>query len=229
MHILFDTYNEVVLGYTDFPDEHFGAHVVAVPPPTGWKDTYRAFAQLVDGVLSVNLVAMANAKVAEIKVDASTQIDALAWRLDRARERDTIGAEGETVSEVLTARESIRRASSRAEAEVMQLTTADEVAAFTWEVTPADILVCTRMTVYAFLRRFTNEEAVAIDIASYGETAEAAGVRRYMSLVTNALSIDLSLAELRDGVNALEATGILAEGRATEILDTPIDRTKAPI
>ena len=167
--------------------------------------------------------------VSTIKAAATSQIDGVAWRLERARERDTIGAEGETVTEVMAMRESIRRASSRAEVEIMQLSTIDDVAAFTWEVTPADIPVCTRMTVYAFLRRFTNDESVAIDLASYGDTPAAAGVRRYMSLVTNALSIDLSLAELRDGVNALEATGILAEGRATEILDTPIDRTKAPI
>lgn len=197
--------------------------------PEGFAPDNQSQWEWKEGRWVISIDSLINKKIASIKAAATSQIDGVAWRLERARERDTIGAEGETVTEVMAMRESIRRASSRAEAEVMQLTTADEVAGYSWEVTPADVPVPTRMTVYAFLRRFTNEEAVAIDIASYGETAEAAGVRRYMSLVTNALSIDLSLAELRDGVNALEATGILAEGRATEILDTPIDRTKAPI
>lgn len=230
MYAIFDTDAQNVMGYTDYPEQDFGRDsIVAVELPPMWDEAYRDHAVLIDGKLTIQVASFALLKAGSIKAAATSQIDAMAWRLDRARERDTIGAEGETVTEVLTARESIRRAASRAEAEVMQLTTADEVAGYSWEVTPADIPVPTRMTIYAFLRRFTNDEAVAIDLASYGETAEAAGVRRYTSLVTNARTIDLSLAELRDGVNALEATGILAEGRATEILDTPIGRTKAPI
>ena len=184
---------------------------------------------VIAGRLTLDISAVLVRKGNEVKASASSQIDGLAWRLERARERDTIGAAGETVSEVMAIRESIRRASSRAESEVMLLTTADEIAAFTWAVTPADIPVSTLITVYAFLHRFTTEEAIAIDLAGYGETSVAASVRRYMSLITNAKSIDLGLAETRDGVNGLESAGLLGAGRAATILETPTSSVEQPV
>lgn len=234
MHLIIDSLNKKLIGWGDYADNfNPGGGLSVVSAPENFSESNSIFIVIEGSSVSIDMEAwlrlLRESTIQKIKTSTANQIESLAWRLDRAKERDTIGALGETVSEIMIIRESIRRASSRAEAEVMQLTTAAEVAAYTWEVTPADTPVPTRMTIYAFLLRFTNDEAVAIDLASYGETAEAAGVRRYMSLVTNALSIDLSLAELRDGVNALEATGILAEGRATEILDTPVDRTEAPI
>lgn len=230
MYAIFDTDAQNVMGYTDYPLQDFGRDsIVAVELPPMWDESYRDHAVLVDGKLAIEVASFALLKTRAIKAAATSQIDGLGWRLERARERDTIGAAGETIAEVMAIRESIRRASSRAEVEVMQLATIDEVAAFAWEVTPADIPSRTRMTVYAFLRRFTNDEAVAIDIASYGETVQAASVRRYMSLITNALSIDLDMTELREGVYGLEASGLLTAGRAVVILDTPITHVEASI
>lgn len=79
-----------------------------------------------------------------------------------------------------------------------------------------------RITRLAFLSRFSDSEAVAIDLASIGATPQAAGMRRYMSKVNAATYIDLDRADTRAGVQALEAAGVLAAGRALQILDAPV-------
>ena len=79
----------------------------------------------------------------------------------------------------------------------------------------------TRITQLAFLNRFTDEEAIAIDLASIGATPQAAGMRRYLNKVNAATHIDLSRIETRAGVIALESAGLLGVGRALVILDTP--------
>lgn len=84
------------------------------------------------------------------------------------------------------------------------------------------------ITQLAFLSRFTDPEAIAIDLASIGATPQAAGMRRYLSKVNAATFIDLDRPDTRAGVQALEAVGILTEGRALEILDTPIDAQERP-
>lgn len=86
----------------------------------------------------------------------------------------------------------------------------------------------TQITRLAFLSRFTDEEAIALDLASHGATVEAATLRRYLSKVNAATFIDLSREDTRAGVLALEPLGILAEGRALEILDAPIQDHEVP-
>lgn len=80
----------------------------------------------------------------------------------------------------------------------------------------------------AFLSRFTDAEAIDIDLASMGATREAAAVRRYLSKVNAAQHIDLADDETRDGVQALEAAGLLQPGRALAILDAPIEPKELP-
>lgn len=84
------------------------------------------------------------------------------------------------------------------------------------------------ITQLAFLNRFTDPEAIAIDLASIGATQQAAAMRRYLSKVNAASYIDLDRLDTRAGVQALEAAGILAAGRALEILDAPIDAQERP-
>lgn len=86
----------------------------------------------------------------------------------------------------------------------------------------------TQITRLAFLSRFTDEEAIALDLASQGATVEAATLRRYLSKVNAATFIDLSREDTRAGVLALEPLGILAEGRALEILNAPIQDHEVP-
>lgn len=88
-----------------------------------------------------------------------------------------------------------------------------------------------RITRLAFLDRFADAEAVAIDLASIGATPQAAGLRRYLHKVNSATHIDLARADLQAGVQALEAAGLLAAGRAEQILTAPItdiERYKGP-
>ncbi len=80
----------------------------------------------------------------------------------------------------------------------------------------------------AFLSRFTDDEAIDIDLASIGATREAAAVRRYLSKVNAAQFIDLQDADTRAGVQALEVAGLIAAGRATAILDAPIQARELP-
>lgn len=73
-----------------------------------------------------------------------------------------------------------------------------------------------------FLNRFTDTEAIQIDLASIGATVEAAAVRRQLTKFEMSSYIDLTDPDTINGVNALEAAGLLAEGRASEILTNPI-------
>lgn len=84
------------------------------------------------------------------------------------------------------------------------------------------------ITRLAFLSRFKDEEAIALDIASTGDSVDAAALRRYMAKVNAASFIDLAREDTRQGVKALERMGILVEGRATEILDTPVQAHERP-
>lgn len=84
------------------------------------------------------------------------------------------------------------------------------------------------ITRLAFLRRFTDAEAVAIDLASIGATAQAATLRRAQAKINTAEEIQLDNAETRAGVQALEAAGLIAAGRATAILDAPVVAAEVP-
>lgn len=94
------------------------------------------------------------------------------------------------------------------------------------EVPPENQVVIklpSRITKLAFLNRFTDDEAIAIDLAQIGVTVQAAAMRRYQKKVDSATFIDLSRDDTRDGVLALEAAGLIATGRALEILDAYVE------
>ena len=86
-----------------------------------------------------------------------------------------------------------------------------------------------RITKLAFMTRFTDAEAIGIDLASQGATVEAATMRRYQAKVNAAEWIDLDREDTRTGVQTLEAVGLLAAGRALEILDAPILDHERPL
>jgi hypothetical protein len=87
---------------------------------------------------------------------------------------------------------------------------------------PAPPPAARHITRLAFLSRFTDAEAVTIDLASIGATVPAASMRRYMSKVNAATFIDLDREDTRVGVTGLETAGVLAVGRALIILDGEI-------
>lgn len=85
------------------------------------------------------------------------------------------------------------------------------------------------MTKLGFRNRFTQPEKAGIEFAALDDSTapmparqQAASVRAYQADVAAATFIDLDREDLRNGVQALEALGLLASGRAAEILDAPI-------
>jgi hypothetical protein len=93
---------------------------------------------------------------------------------------------------------------------------------------PVAVIEARKVTRLAFLSRFTDSEAITLDLASQGATVEAATMRRYLSKVNAATYIDLDRGDTRAGVIALEGAGILGAGRALEILDAPIQPSELP-
>jgi hypothetical protein len=85
-----------------------------------------------------------------------------------------------------------------------------------------------RITKFRFQLRFTDAEAVAIDMASRGDTPEAALLRRHRELVQLAEWVDLGSDLTRNGVLGLAAMGLLTPERAAEILDTPVSDDERP-
>jgi hypothetical protein len=86
-----------------------------------------------------------------------------------------------------------------------------------------------KITRLAFRNRFTQAEKVTLELASLDDPAapmqqrqQAAALRASMKDQENATYIDLDRADTRAGVMALELGGLIASGRALQILDAPI-------
>lgn len=93
----------------------------------------------------------------------------------------------------------------------------------------------TSITRLAFRNRFTQAEKVLLELAALDDPAapmaqrqQAAAIRASMADTAAATFIDLSRADTRAGVQMLEALGLIANGRALEILDTPIEPWERP-
>ena len=99
---------------------------------------------------------------------------------------------------------------------------------FTAPTPPPAAPVDRRISNYAFIRRFADPEAVAIDLASQGATPQAAMMRRKRDLADRAPSVDLDGHEAYLGTHALEKAGLLAAGRADEILSAPVRPSERP-
>jgi AAA+ superfamily predicted ATPase len=92
-----------------------------------------------------------------------------------------------------------------------------------------------KITRLAFRSRFTRAEKTAIEIAALDNPAapmaqrqQAAMLRADLADQAQATFIDLDRADTRAGVQALEAAGLLAAGRAAEILDGPVQPQERP-
>ncbi|MGH8073654.1 MAG: hypothetical protein ACREO4_06225 [Lysobacter sp.] len=91
------------------------------------------------------------------------------------------------------------------------------------------------VTRLAFRNRFTQVELVTLEIAALDDPAasmdqrqQAAAIRVMMRQVDNANYVDLDRPDTRGGVEQLEAGGLLALGRALEILDAPVQPDELP-
>lgn len=92
-----------------------------------------------------------------------------------------------------------------------------------------------RISRFAFRNRFTIQELTQIELASIDDPngtqeqrAMQAMLRVYNRMIDNVAWVDLSLQSTIDGVTQLEQIGLLAEGRANEILSAPITLSERP-
>ena len=92
------------------------------------------------------------------------------------------------------------------------------------------------VTKLAFRNRFTSNEKVAMELAALHDSTKAlndpanllaATLRASMADQRDARYIDLDRPDTRAGVQALEAAGLLAAGRAAQILDAPVQPHEA--
>ena len=150
----------------------------------------------------------------KIKEIAYDELEATAWKIDRAKERDLSGIDSEAINNVLADREAVRRATDRLENVINNLESEEDIDAVTFEVTPEDRPVIERITSLAFFSRFTTEEQGAVMTAIQ------------QNPILNALIVSLQLADgvvLTDprivaGVQALALAGLISESRVQEIL-----------
>lgn len=94
----------------------------------------------------------------------------------------------------------------------------------------------TRITVLAFRNRFTSAEKVAIELASLDNPAAtmeqrqlAASLRVFNADLAVASFVDVARSDTIAGVNMLEQYGIIAAGRAAQILSTAVAEAEKPI
>ncbi len=107
--------------------------------------------------------------------------------------------------------------------------------AFTAPVPESPPAQDTRITRLAFRKRLTQAEKVALEIAALddpsatpAQRAQAAALRAYLKDVDAATFIDLADAHVAAGVQTLEAAGLLAAGRAAEIVTAPVTPDELP-
>lgn len=93
----------------------------------------------------------------------------------------------------------------------------------------------TRITRLAFRNRFTQAEKVALELAALDnpsatmpQRTQSAAMRAYLKDVDAAQFIDLADANVKEGVQTLEAAGLLTAGRAAEIITAPVQEDERP-
>lgn len=94
----------------------------------------------------------------------------------------------------------------------------------------------TRITRLAFRNRFTQPEKVMLELAGLDDPTapmaqrqQAAAIRVHLADVAASAFVDLARADTRAGVQSLEAAGLLAPGRALQILDAPVQAHERPL
>ena len=88
--------------------------------------------------------------------------------------------------------------------------------------TPAERTI----TVLAFRQRLTVAERIAIEMASTGNTVDAATVRVWLGDLAAARSVDLDNSATSGGLAHMEQAGLIGAGRAAEILAGPVEEVE---
>ena len=219
-YLVFDSQTGRCTGALEGAVEHFTGgvtvEVAAVPEDlSSW--VLDAGGQPVQDVALVLSRAQA-AKVADIKSQASAAIDATAWKLERAREREAAGwAALAAVDEVLALRESIRRSSNAAEARVLACTSLADVQAVTWTESDVAVPQPMRVTHAAFLDalRAQGESVIPAILAA---TDSNPALLQWWTYFDQSDYVAAGDARLHAGLQGLEFTGVLPAGVANQII-----------
>lgn len=102
-------------------------------------------------------------------------------------------------------------------------------------VPPEPVAESRIITNLAFDLRFTAAERVAVEMASLDDPSASAEARQQAAYIRVSLQradkaswVDLDAEVTRTSVQQFEARGLIAEGRATEILDAPVQDSERP-
>ena len=208
--------NNAVVGTTDDNDQN-GYKLADVPLNFAGDLTVLVYDASTNTVSVNPTAALATAKEnakARINAEAASGITAMDWRIDRAKERASLGLAGETVNDVLLSREALRRASSRIGLAIDALTSISSCNTISLTVTPQDTALPTRLSRLEFMQRFTDAEMSAIITASRQSATLEAALMKWQTAEGIVLTDPNTIA----GVNSLETAGILQAGRAAIIL-----------
>ena len=198
---------------TTLADDINGYHMI--DPPADFDGELRGIEyDPATDTAQYGLPAVKSRCIIAIKAQAAAAIDALAWRVERAKERDSLGLPGETIEQVMLEREALRRASNRCESEINAATTADGVRSVVFEVFPEDRATPQRVSNLKFIDRFSDAEMQALLVASEQHPAIKTAMLKWQA----ADGIVLTDPATQLGVQALEMMGLIGAGRAAEIL-----------
>ncbi len=197
-----------------------GFHIIQDGKKVGWTaDTFAAGESITfvpdDKPYAPSLDDVRAEKIVQIKRWAREQIQSMEWRLQRSKERDALGIESEKPLQVLAEREAIRRASNRAEIEVNSLENTADIESYVVVVQEFDKPAHQPLTHVQFLRRFTDAERVKINQLRVSDVK----IDDYFHLLELAKFINVEDSTVIEGVNMLETSGLIASGRAREILE----------
>lgn len=105
-----------------------------------------------------------------------------------------------------------------------------------WIASNSGVAIGTKITVLALRNRFTAAEKVAMDLASIDNPSASmqsrqlsASLRVMMADLNVATFVDLSRPDTISGIQSLETYGIIGAGRASVILNSPIQETEVPL
>ncbi len=96
-------------------------------------------------------------------------------------------------------------------------------------INPIEVVAPVRITKLAFRNRFTTTEKATLEFAASDDPALPAATRQfkailraYLNDVNAATYVDLTRADTKQGVGMLEQYGLIAAGRASQILDLTV-------
>lgn len=215
-YLIFDTNSRRCIGA--ITGGQYGGEGLTVPVDTLPNDL-QDLVLTADGTVQQDpataLVAAKTMRIAQIKQEAAAHLQVSAWQVERAREREQAGwVQLADVAAVLAGREAVRRSSSAAEEAVLAMTRIEQVQAHTWAPTDVPVPAPRLLTHEQFIQRFDPAEWQAMTEAARESPAMDAWMRRF------ALATVLNLDDVatQAGVQALEMVGVLATGRAQEVL-----------